>query len=782
MLTHNINFRCSGAGILLFSGMLSGCVNERIDDIPQLGKASIAEVIAAMSLEEKISMLMGEGYFQVELAGAQFDENKRGPVVGQTNRKVPGAAGTTFAVPRLGIPSTVMADGPVGVRIWPTREDAPGQTFHASAFPSATLLASSWDEELMHQVGAAMGYEAKEYGVDVLLGPAQNIHRYPLGGRNFEYYSEDPLLSGKMSAAMVRGIQSQGVGTSIKHFVANNHEWNRNTIDVKVDMRALREIYLRGFEITVKEGKPRTVMTSYNKLNGTYTSEDPWLLTEVLRGQWKYDGLVVTDWFGGMDTLAQVRAGNELLMPGTRKEQETLTQALRAGTLDESILERNIARILEYVQRTPAFAGYTNSNRPDLAANARIARTAAADGMVLLKNEHATLPLQTPAKLALFGQHSYEMSIGGSGSSVVNEAYSISLTHGLHAAGFTTDAALADAYAGHLAEVKRQLPERRSRRQPLLAKFPEYRPAPALLESSAETNDIAIITLGGIANEGYDRSVADYALSETESQLLASVAKAFHAKGKPVVVLLNIGAEIETISWQGQVDAVLLIWQPGQEAGHAVADVLSGKTNPSGRLTDTFARRLDDYPAAEGFPGVVLLGPDELSVSVHGRRYDRAAEIEYGDSIWVGYRHFNTRNVDVAYPFGYGLSYTRFAHTDLKLDREHVDDALTASITITNIGDVAGREVVQVYVAAPSGGLETPAAELRAFAKTSLLQPGQSQTLHFALNARDLASFDPAANAWVAASGQYEIRIGASSRDIRQHALFNKPKATQLPL
>jgi len=782
MLIQKTNFRYPCAGILLFSGMLTGCVNENADDIPQLGKAPIADVIAAMTPEEKVSVLMGEGYFQVELAGAQFDENKRGPVVGQTNRKVPGAAGTTFGVPRLGIPSTVMADGPVGVRIWPTREDAPGQTFHATAFPSATLLASSWDEELMHKVGAAMGHEVKEYGVDVLLGPGQNIHRYPLGGRNFEYYSEDPLLSGKMSAAMVRGIQSQGVGTSIKHFAANNHEWNRNTIDVKVDMRALREIYLRGFEITVKEGKPWTVMTSYNKLNGTYTSENPWLLTEVLRGQWKYDGLVVTDWFGGMDTLAQVRAGNELLMPGTRREQETLTRALREGTLDESILERNIARILEYVQRTPAFAGYANSDRPDLAANARMARTAAAEGMVLLKNERATLPLPTPARLALFGHHSYEMSIGGSGSSVVNEAYSISLPQGLHAAGFTTDATLTDAYAGHLAEVKRQLPERRSRRQPLLTRFPEYQPAPALLEISAETNDVAIITLGGIANEGYDRKVEDYDLSQAESELVASVAKAFHAEGKPVVVLLNIGAEIETASWRDQVDAILLVWQPGQEAGHAVADVLSGKINPSGRLIDTFARRLDDYPAAAGFPGVVLLGPDELSVSVHGRRYDRAAEIEYRDSIWVGYRHFDTHNVDVAWPFGYGLSYTRFAHTDLKLDRDHVDDALTASITITNTGDVAGRDVVQVYVAAPSGGLDKPAAELRAFAKTVLLQPGQSQTLRFALNARDLASFDPAANAWVAASGQYEVRIGASSRDIRQRALFNKPKATQLPL
>jgi len=783
MLNKTFNSSHICAAVLLATGALTECAaNEHTAEAPQLGKASIAEVIAAMTPEEKVSLVMGEGYFQVELTGAQFDENKRGPVIGQTNRKVPGASGTTFAIPRLGIVSTVMADGPVGVRIWPTREGAEGQTFHATAFPAAISLAASWDEELMQQVGAAIGHEVKEYGVDVVLGPGQNIHRYPLGGRNFEYYSEDPLLSGKMSAAIVRGIQSQGVGTSIKHFAANNHEWNRNTIDVKVDMRALREIYLRGFEITVKESNPWTLMTSYNKLNGTYTSEDPWLLTEVLREQWKYDGLVVTDWFGGMDTLAQVRAGNELLMPGTRREQKTLTAALNDGTLDEAILDRNIARILQYVLRTPAFSQYQNSDKPDLAVNANIARTAAAEGMVLLKNENRTLPLHAPAKLALFGNHSYDITIGGSGSSVVNEAYSISLPQGLHDAGFVTDTALADLHTTHLVEVKRQLPERRSRRQPLLTALPEYRPDPALLASSAEANEIAVITLGGIANEGYDRSVDDYYLSQAEYELVAAVSKAFHAKGKPVVVLLNIGAEIETASWRDQVDAILVVWQPGQEAGHAVADVLSGKVNPSGRLVDTFARRLEDFPAAAGFPGVVLLGPDELSVSVHGRQYDRAAEIEYHDSIWVGYRHFDTRNVEVAYPFGYGLSYTTFAYTDLKLDRDSVDDALTATVTITNTGDVAGREVVQLYVAAPAGGLEKPVAELRAFAKTSLLQPGQSQTLNFPLLARDLASFDPAVNAWVAANGHYEVRIGASSRDIRQRMSFNKPKVTQLPL
>jgi len=761
------------AGMLVTTGALAKT------PAPQLGKAPIADVIAAMTLEEKIALVNGEGMFIPGMDELDLGEERRAPVVGQSNKKVPGAAGTTFPIPRLGIPSIALADGPAGLRIAPTREGQE-RTFYATAFPIETSLASTWNVDLVQNVGAAMGHEVKEYGVDVLLAPGQNIHRYPLGGRNFEYYSEDPLLSGKMSAAMVRGVQAQGVGVSIKHFVANNHEWNRHTIDVKIDERALREIYLRGFEIAVKEANPWTIMSSYNKLNGTYTSEFSWLLTDVLRNQWKYNGMVVTDWFGGRDPVAQMQAGNELLMPGTQSDQDTLLAAVRGGALDERVLDRNIERILELILRGPTFQQYAHSDQPDLKANAAIARTAAAEGMVLLKNERTALPLQPKAKLALFGNSGYEPVSGGTGSGDVNKAYMISFSQGLDEAGFAIDAAVAKANGAHIEAARAAAPP------PVMfmprIMLPEYAPSPAVIDAAAKANDVAIVTIGRDSGEMLDRTDADFNISDTERQMLSAISRAFRAQGKPVVVLLNIGGVIETASWRDLADAIVIAWQPGQEAGHAVADVLSGKVNPSGKLPDTFALQLPDYPAAADFPGKVLLGPDPDEVPHFGQVTDREAENEYRDGIWVGYRHFDTRNVEVAYPFGYGLSYTNFSYSGLKLETETVDDALTATVTITNTGKVAGKEAVQVYIAAPQETLEKPAAELRAFSKTGLLQPGQSQTLTFQLNARDLASFDPAAKAWVAAPGQYEIRIGASSRDIRQRAGFNKPKATRLPL
>lgn len=768
------------AGLLLASGLLAGCARDaaaQTDGAPQLGKAPVADVIAALTLEEKVALVTGRG---MNSPGVQLDEDKQAPVVGQTDEKVPGAAGTTFPIPRLGIPSLVLADGPAGLRITPVREGVEGRTFHATAFPIATQLASSWDVALVESVGKAIGSEVKEYGVDVLLAPALNLHRYPLGGRNFEYYSEDPLLSGRMAAAAVRGVQSQGVGTSIKHYAVNNHEWNRNTIDVKVDERALREIYLKGFEIAVRESRPWTVMSSYNKLNGSYTSENGWLLTDVLRKQWGYDGVVMTDWFGGRDAVAQMQAGNELLMPGTGKQQQVLLEAVRTGKLDEKVLDRNIEKILGLVLRSPAFHGYRHSDKPDLAGNARIARAAAAEGMVLLKNEAAALPLRAAAKLALFGNSAYEMVTGGTGSGDVNEAYSIPLPQGLADTGFGTDAVLAKAYTTHIAAEK-------AKRKP----SPWFLPPPPLPErlpdageigAAAAANDIALVTIGRNSGEFNDRKAEDdFYLSQAERQLLAAVSNAFHARGKKVVAVLNVGGVIETASWRDQVDAIVLAWQPGQEAGHAIADVLSGKVNPSGKLADTFALKLEDYPAAANFPGVVLQGPDPNDKSPFGS-FARAAEVEYRDGIWVGYRHFDTRGVDVAYPFGYGLSYTSFAYSGLKLSAERFGDELTATVTVTNTGKVAGKEAVQLYVAAPQGALPKPEAELRAFAKTGLLQPGQSQTLSFRLTARDLASFDPAAKTWVAAAGRYTLKIGASSRDIRQSMAFVKPEASQLPL
>jgi beta-glucosidase len=740
-------------------------------DLPQLGKSPTREVIAAMTREEKVSLVIGTGMRRPGLPA-----DRQGPAIGETREIVPGAAGTTYAIPRLGIPAVVVADGPAGLRIQPTRGGDTSRTYYCTAFPIETLLASSWDVGLVERVGRAMGNEVKEYGVDVLLGPALNTHRNPLGGRNFEYYSEDPLVSGRMAAAMVKGVQSQGVGTSTKHYVANDHEWNRNVINVKVSQRALREIYLRGFEIVVREARPWTVMSSYNKVNGTYTSESPALLTGVLRDDWGFDGLVMTDWFGGRDAVAQMKAGNELLMPGTAAQQKTLLAALESGDLKEEVLDRNVERVLELVRRTPAFQGYQHSDAPDLKAHAQVGREAAAEGMVLLRNE-GVLPLRSSAKLALFGNTSYSMITGGTGSGDVNEAYSISLVEGLKGAGVAIDGALAESYERYIQEEEKKRPAPARPFMPQ-APIPERAVGADEIARLARETDLALVTIGRNAGEGRDRQrEGDFELSAAEKALLEGVATAFHAQKKTVLVVLNIGGVIETASWRELPDAILLAWQPGQEAGHAIADVLTGRTPPSGKLATTFPMRWEDVPSSANFPGKVLEGPDP-NATARGPfgGGDRAAEVVYEDDIWVGYRHYATKGVKTAYPFGFGLSYTRFRYSDLKLSSAELGRELTASVTVTNAGDATGREVVQLYLSAPGKVAPKPALELRAFAKTKALKPGESQTLSFTLTARDLASFDEASSSWLAEAGTYTVKVGASSEDIRQTATFGKAR------
>jgi beta-glucosidase len=752
--------------LLVASAAVSSAV-----DLPQLGKSPTREVIAAMTREEKVSLVIGTGMRRPGLPA-----DRQGPAIGETREIVPGAAGTTYAIPRLGIPAVVVADGPAGLRIQPTRGGDTSRTYYCTAFPIETLLASSWDVGLVERVGRAMGNEVKEYGVDVLLGPALNTHRNPLGGRNFEYYSEDPLVSGRMAAAMVKGVQSQGVGTSTKHYVANDHEWNRNVINVKVSPRALREIYLRGFEIVVREARPWTVMSSYNKVNGTYTSESPALLTGVLRDDWGFDGLVMTDWFGGRDAVAQMKAGNELLMPGTAAQQKTLLAALESGDLKEEVLDRNVERVLEFVRRTPAFQGYQHSDAPDLKAHAQVGREAAAEGMVLLRNE-GVLPLRSSAKLALFGNTSYSMITGGTGSGDVNEAYSISLVEGLKGAGVAIDGALAESYERYIQEEQKKRPAPARPFMPQ-APIPERAVGADEIARLARETDLALVTIGRNAGEGRDRQrEGDFELSAAEKALLEGVATAFHAQKKTVLVVLNIGGVIETASWRELPDAILLAWQPGQEAGHAIADVLTGRTPPSGKLATTFPMRWEDVPSSANFPGKVLEGPDP-NATARGPfgGGDRAAEVVYEDDIWVGYRHYATKGVKTAYPFGFGLSYTRFRYSDLKLSSAELGKELTASVTVTNAGDATGREVVQLYLSAPGKVAPKPALELRAFAKTKALKPGESQTLSFTLTARDLASFDEASSSWLAEAGTYTVKVGASSEDIRQTATFGKAR------
>ena len=597
---------------------------------PQLGKHPVKEVIAAMTKEEKAAIVVGAGMSRPPGMAANVSPDRQAPVIGETIKGVPGAAGTTIPISRLGIPAIVLADGPAGLRIQPKRQGDDTRTYYCTAFPIETLLASSWDVELLERVGAAMGNEVYEYGVDVLLGPALNIHRNPLGGRNFEYYSEDPFVSGKLAAAMTKGVQSQGVGTSVKHYAANDHEWNRNVINVKASQRALREIYLRGFEIVVREAQPWTVMSSYNKLNGPYTSEMPALQTGVLRGDWGYKGLVMTDWFGGRNPVAQMIAGNDLLEPGTAGQQKAILAALDSGELKMEVLDRNVERVLNLVLLTPTFKKATRSDKPDLAAHARVGRDAAAQGMVLLKNEGGALPLAAAVKsIALFGNTSYDMVTGGTGSGDVNEAYTVSLVEGLEAAGLTPEAKLAEVYGSYLAEFRKNNPPP-ARMFAAAPRAPEMGVPADELARVAKDTGLGLITIGRIAGEGRDREVAnDYEFSDAEKVLIKDVTAAFHAQKKKVLVVLNTGGVLETASWRDQPDAILLAWHPGQEAGHAVADVITGKVPPSGKLATTFPLNYTDVPAASNFPGKTLVAADPDARPGTFGRGDREAEVEY---------------------------------------------------------------------------------------------------------------------------------------------------------
>ena len=734
-----------------------------------LGIDPLPQVIAALTPEEKIDLVVGVG---MSLAGLPLPPEMQGPADGPMGPRVPGAGGMTRAVPRLGIPSIVLADGPAGLRISPRRE---GETrsFHATAFPVATLLASSWDTALIERVGAAMGAEARDYGIDVLLAPALNIHRNPLGGRGFEYYSEDPVISGRMAAAAIRGIQSTGVIATPKHLVANEHEWNRYTIDVQVAERPLREIYLRAFEIAVREGRPQALMTSYNRLNGTYTSQNRQLIDGVLRREWGYFGVVMTDWFAGDDPVAQLRAGNDLLMPGTGVQQRVLREALARGTLKSAELDRNVAQILMLVLRSPTFLGVRATDAPDLEGHAKLAREAAASGMVLLRNVGGVLPLPRSRRIALFGNASYDAIIGGSGSGAVAAARAVPLAEGLRASGYAVDAAVAEGYATFIDETRRKTPPRSPLSPP--QRFPERSVSAAEIESAAQRADVAVVTIGRRSGEFADLSrELDFELQAGEREMLERLSRAFRERGKNVVVVLNIGSVMETASWRGFADAILLAWQPGQEGGHAMADVLSGTVAPSGRLATTFPLRWEDVPSSKGFPGTTLLGPDPAARGILAG-VDRRAEVRYDEGLAVGYRH----DAPVAYPFGFGLSYTQFLHSRLRVERVADEGGVRVSATITNTGRSPGREVVQVYVSPPSGAGAgaRPGRELRAFTKTPTLAPGQSMAIELQLSLRDFALFDETQRAWVVPAGTQEVSLGSAVADIRATARVEFPQA-----
>ncbi|MFI5161032.1 MAG: beta-glucosidase family protein [Sphingobacteriales bacterium] len=775
--------------LLCFMSINASAQKKQTAAAPQLGKAPLKSVIKAMTLEEKARLVVGMGFKmpamrpprqKKDTAGAKTIAAATPPAFtlpptdpkDDIPEKVQGAAGRTHALSRLGIPSITVSDGPAGVRIDPIRNGDSSKTYYATAFPVGTLLASSWDPALVHKVGEAFGSEVRDYGVDVLLGPGVNIHRNALGGRNFEYYSEDPLVSGRIAAALINGIQSKGVGTSIKHFAANNQETNRGSVNTIVSQRALREIYLKNFEIAIKGSHPWTVMSSYNKINGTYTSETRDLLTTILKGEWGYKGLVMTDWFGGRDPIAQMNAGNDLLMPGTPAQTKTIIEGVKSGKIKMSQLDANVERVLTLVLRSPEFKKYKYSNKPDLKGNARVSRMAAAQGMILLKDDDKALPLKGK-KIALFGNTSYDLIAGGTGSGNVNKAYTISLIQGLTNGGYTVDNNLKSAYESYIVDAKAKQPHNAMSFFMLPPPIPQMTVTPDMLTQEAADADEAILAIGRNAGEGADRKVDnDFNLMDSEKALIKNISDAFHAKGKKVVVVLNIGGVIETASWRDQVDGILLAWQPGLEAGNAITDVLSGKVNPSGKLATTFPVNYSDDVTAKNFPGKDLPLPEGQKPNM---MMGRPAEVTYEEGIYVGYRYFNTFDVKTAYPFGYGLSYTKFKYSDFKLSSKTLNGSVTATVTVTNTGNVAGREVVELYVSAPVKSLQKPEEELRAFGKTKSLRPKESQTLSFTLTAKDLESFDTARSAWVTEGGNYTVKIGASSTDIKKTAKFDVP-------
>ena len=698
---------------------------------PQLNKNNIKEVVKAMTLDEKIHFVSG--------IGMSISLGNDGPVAGSIGGKVVGAAGATLAIPRLGIPSVIMADGPAGLRIEPTIVN--GEKIYTTAFPVGSLIASTWNTTLSTSIGKAMGNEVKEMGVDILLAPGMNLIRNPLCGRNYEYYSEDPVLSGEMATAAVNGVQSQGVGVSVKHFVANNQESNRNSVSALVSQRALRELYLRGFEIAIKKSNPWTIMSSYNKINDTYVSENPELLTTILRDEWNFKGMVTTDWFSGR-----------------KQEAKKIKEALDEGSLKETELDRNIERILQLVVKTPVFTNYRYSQHPNFIANRAIAQQAAEEGMILLKNK-AALPLSA-GKIALLGNASYDTFVGGTGSGEVQSAYTISFYDGLKKAGFSLDENLKKAYLSYITEEKEKRPKRVSILD-VIKPVEEFPISEEQLQQMSRNCEAAIITIGRNAGEGSDRSLeTDYVLNDKELALIKATASAFHAQGKKLIVALNIDALVEVTSWQDLADALLITWLPGQEAGNAFANILTGKTNPSGKLPQTMALSYNDIPSATAFPGTPKRSPSE---SV------------YNEGIYVGYRYFSSFGKPVAYPFGYGLSYTQFEMKKLKAPTKF-SKKLSLSVEVTNVGEVAGKEVVQVYLSAPAKSMDKPALELKAFAKTELLSPKQSQTLSFTLTPESLASFDTVRSAWVVEAGTYTVKVGNSVENILQTATFTVPK------
>ncbi|MCQ2229827.1 MAG: beta-glucosidase [Bacteroidales bacterium] len=727
---------------------------------PQLNKENIDEVIKAMTTEEKVDMIIGCG---MSMSGTD---------------KFPGTAGRTRDIPRLGIKSIYMADGPHGVRMAINRE-WDSNFYYCTEFPSSMTVAASFDPALAFEVGKAIGQEVKDYGLDVILAPGVNLFRNALCGRNHEYYCEDPVLAGKLAASYINGVQSEGSGACIKHFAVNGQETNRNNMDSRVNQRPLRELYLKNFEIAIKESQPWSVMTAYNKANGKYTCEDYDLTETILRDEWGFKGMVMSDWNAGKDAVASMKAGNDMLQPGQPRQRQAILDAIADGSLSIDIIDRNVHRILEFVVKGHSFNGYEYPNETDLKAHAKIVRTRGAEGMVLLKNNDNILPLAVK-NVALYGCTSYDIVSGGMGFGGTGKGYyCVSLVEGMRNAGYTLDQSLIDLYKKHIAaEDKRLYPNGLppfSLTALKRAEEPVHEAAD--LAKQVEANEVAIITLARTSGEGADRRIEDFNLRDSERALIKQISEAYHSAGKKVVVLLNICGAMETASWKDMVDGIVCTFQPGEQVGNSIADVISGKVNPSGKLPMTFQMAYGDAPADKNFPFdyefkmpdfAMGTGMNIQKKKVEEKPKELVRNVDYTlleEGIYIGYRYFDTFKKEVSFPFGFGLSYTTFNY---ELVSSAINgDKCEMKVKVTNTGKVAGRESVQLYVHAPKGKLDKPSKELKAFAKTALIEPGQSEVVTLTWNTMDMASFNEKLSAWQLDKGEYEFLAASSSVDVK---------------
>jgi beta-glucosidase len=659
---------------------------------PDTNTPSTAEVVASLTLEQKASLTSGADFW------------------------------TTKAVP--GVPSIMMTDGPHGVRKQREGDDHLGlnDSVPATCFPPAVALGSSWDVDLVERVGVALGEESLAEQVGVLLGPGINIKRSPLGGRNFEYLSEDPIISGVLGSALVRGVQSQGVGSSLKHFAANNQETDRMRSSSDIDERPLREIYLRGFQRVVETEQPWTVMCSYNRLNGVHTSEDPWLLTSVLRDEWGFEGLVVSDWGAVVNRVPGLAAGLDLEMPasGGRTDAQ-IVAAVNAGELDESVVDRAAGRAIDMVRKSQAAA--SDSASYDVDAHHALAREVAGRSIVLLKNDGGILPLAASGSIAVIGEFARTPRYQGGGSSHVNPTKLDVPLDEIRALAGSASVTFAPGFV-----------------------IEDGADATGLVEeavAAASAADTVVLFLGLSSpqeSEGFDRENIN--LPADQLALLDAVVSV----NQRVVVVLSHGGVVDLARVAGSVPAIVEGWLLGQAAGGAIADVLFGAVNPSGHLTETVPMRLEDTPAFVNFPG-------------------ENSHVRYGEGLFVGYRYYDARKMTVAFPFGHGLSYTTFEHSGLILSADA--DGITARVTVTNTGDRAGREVVQAYTSLAGSAVVRAPRELKGFAIVSL-DAGESREVSIRIRRKDLAYWETRTQAWIVEGGSYTVQVGASSRDIRQ--------------